>query len=235
MSKKRILCTVCGRGGSKGIVHKNIRVVAGKPLIAHTIDMAKQWGGYDRLVVSSDDEAIINVAKEYGAEVPFVRPSELATDTSGKVAVIRHALESMEELSGQRFDYVVDLDATSPLRTVGDIEAAVAKCIDEELDIVYSVSEARKNPYFNMVEMGESGYPQLCKKLPANVLSRQSAPKVYELNASIYVYERDFLKRATSIFGANRAGIHVMPQTTIDIDEESDLVYLEYLMSRTKE
>lgn len=231
MHNKRILCTICCRGGSKGIKQKNIRMVAGKPLMAHTIDTAKAWNGYHQLVVSTDSDDIIDVAKEYGAQVPFVRPAFLADDKAGKVAVVRHALEFMEEHTNQIFDYVVDLDATSPLRSVEDIEQAVQQCIESKLDIVYSVNEARKNPYFNMVECNEDGYPVLCKKLAGDVLSRQVAPKVYELNASIYVYERNYLKSATTVF-SDKAGIHVMEKQAIDIDEESDLLYLEFVMNQ---
>lgn len=226
-----ILCTICCRGGSKGIKHKNIRLVNGKPLMAHTIETARQWGQYTHLIVSTDSLEIMEVAREYDAEVPFTRPEELANDTSGKVAVIRHALQAMEALHHMKYDYVVDLDATSPLRSVEDIAKAVAICVEQQLDIVYSVNEARKNPYFNMVELNEAGYPQLCKKLPANVLSRQSAPKVYELNASIYVYERNFLLQAQTVF-SEKAGIYVMERSTIDIDEEDDLLYLEYVMRK---
>ncbi len=226
-----ILCTICCRGGSKGIKNKNIRIVHGKPLMAHTIETAKQWGQYTNLIVSTDSSEIMEVARNYGADVPFARPQELANDTSGKVAVVRHALQAMEEIHQIRYDYVVDLDATSPLRSVADIAKAVEHCVTNKLDIVYSVNEARKNPYFNMVELDAQGYPHLCKQLPSSVLSRQTAPKVYELNASIYVYERSFLLEAQTVF-SEKAGIYVMERSAIDIDEEDDLVYLEYVMKQ---
>ena len=123
----------------------------------------------------------------------------------------------------------MDLDATSPLRKISDIEGAVKKCIENDLDIVYSVCEARKNPYFNMVELDENGYPHLSKKLDSAILSRQAAPKVYELNASIYVYKREFLLNATTVF-SDKAGIWVMDDESIDIDSENDLKYMEYLL-----
>ncbi|MBR3840023.1 MAG: acylneuraminate cytidylyltransferase family protein [Erysipelotrichales bacterium] len=224
-----ILCTICCRSGSQGVKDKNIREVNGKPLMAYTIEQATKWNGYTDFVISTDSKKYQEIAEVYGCSAPFTRPNELADSKSGKVAVIRHALETMENLNGITYDYIVDLDATSPFREIADIEAAVRKCIDNDLDIVYSVCEARKNPYFNMVELDENGFPHLSKKLPGDVLSRQAAPKVYELNASIYVYKRDYLKTATTVF-SDKAGIIVMKDESIDIDSENDLKYMEYIL-----
>lgn len=224
-----ILCTICCRSGSQGVKDKNIRDVNGLPLMAYTINTAKKWGGYTDFVISTDSEKYQEIAKQYGCDAPFTRPDELADSKSGKVAVIRHALQAMEELKGIKYDYIVDLDATSPFLDCEDIESALKQCIEKDLDIVYSVCEARKNPYFNMVELDEEGYPQLSKQLSTSVLSRQVAPKVYELNASIYVYKREFLLNATTVF-AKKAGIHVMDNVSIDIDSEEDLEYMSYLL-----
>lgn len=226
-----ILCTICCRSGSQGVKDKNIREVNGKPLMAYTIEQAVKWAGYTDFVISTDSKKYQEIAKQYGCSAPFTRPDELADSKSGKVAVIRHALETMENLNNIQYDYIVDLDATSPFREIADIEAAVTKCIDNDLDIVYSVCEARKNPYFNMVELDENGFPHLSKKLPGDVLSRQAAPKVYELNASIYVYKREYLLQATTVF-SDKAGIIVMKDESIDIDSERDLQYMEYLLKQ---
>lgn len=226
-----ILCTICCRSGSKGVKDKNIRDVNGLPLMAYTIKTAREWGGYTDFIISTDSEKYQQIAKTYGCDSYFLRPAELADSKSGKVAVIRHALQSMEEIKGIHYDYVVDLDATSPFRSVSDIEEAVKQCIDKELDIVYSVCHARKNPYFNMVELDEEGYPHLSKQLSTSILSRQAAPAVYELNASIYVYKREYLLEATTVF-AKKAGIHVMDDVSIDIDSEDDLEYMSYLLKK---
>lgn len=226
-----ILCTICCRSGSVGVKDKNIRDVNGLPLMAYTIKTAREWGGYTDFIISTDSEKYQEIAKQYGCDSYFLRPSVLADSKSGKVAVIRHALEQMEQIKGIKYDYVVDLDATSPFRECRDIEEAVKQCVDNDLDIVYSVCEARKNPYFNMVELDEEGYPHLSKQLPTSVLSRQAAPKVYELNASIYVYKRAFLLEATTVF-SKKAGIHVMEDVSIDIDSEDDLEYMSYLLKK---
>ena len=226
-----ILCTICCRSGSQGVKNKNIREVNGLPLMAYTIKTAREWGGYTDFIISTDSVEYQEIAKQYGCESYFTRPEALADSKSGKVAVIKHALLTMEEIKGIKYDYVVDLDATSPLREISDIEACIKKCLENDLDIVYSVCEARKNPYFNMVELNEEGYPHLSKKLPGDVLSRQAAPKVYEINGSIYVYKREYLLGATTVF-SDKAGIYVMKDTSIDIDSEADLEYMTYLLKK---
>lgn len=231
MKDTKVLCTICCRSGSVGVKDKNIREVNGLPLMAYTINTAKEWGGYTDFIISTDSQKYCDVAGEYGCESYFLRPAVLADSKSGKVAVIRHALCEMEKIKGYEYDYVVDLDVTSPLRSAEDIRVAFEQCVEKDLDIVYSVCEARKNPYFNMVELDENGYPHLCKKLPGDVLSRQTAPKVYELNASIYVYKREFLLEANTVF-SDKAGIHVMEADSIDIDSEEDLAYMSYVLSK---
>lgn len=230
----KILCTICARGGSKGVKNKNIRELLGKPLIAHTIETAKKWEKFDDIIVSTDSEKIQEIAIEYGAHVPFLRPEELATDEAGKLGVIKHALHFMEQ-DGCKYDIIIDLDCTSPLRSVEDIEKAYKKLLDENLDIVYSVCEARKNPYFNMVELDENGIPELSKKPDDKVLSRQKAPKVYEMNASIYVYSREFLVNTNTIHG-KKAGIHIMPpERSVDIDSELDYEFVKFMMEKLKD
>ncbi|MBZ4644149.1 MAG: hypothetical protein JG767_1758 [Deferribacteraceae bacterium] len=225
----KILCTICARGGSKGVKNKNVRELLGKPLIAYTIEMAKKWGKFSDIIVSTDSELIKRISLQHGAIVPFIRPMELATDNAGKIDVIKHAVNYMEQL-GEFYDVVIDLDVTSPLRTTEDIENAYQKLVTEQLDIVYSVCEARKSPYFNMVEIDSDGIPRLCKKPEKPVLSRQTAPKVYELNASIYVYRKEFLLKTNTIH-AEKAGIYIMPQErSIDIDSELDFRFVEFMM-----
>lgn len=229
----KILCTICARGGSKGVKNKNIRELKGKPLIAYTIETAMKWGKFNDIVISTDSEVIKDIALEYGGLVPFMRPDYLATDNAGKVAVIKHAVKYMEDI-GKFYDVVIDLDVTSPMRNTEDIDNAYRKLIESNLDIVYSVCEARKNPYFNMVELNEKEVPILCKIPNENVLSRQTAPRVYELNASIYVYKKDFLL-STNTIHSNNAGIYVMPQDrSVDIDTEVDFKFVEFMMNNSE-
>ena len=123
-NEEKILLTICARGGSKGVKNKNIRELCGKPLIAHTILQAKKWGRASHIICSTDSPEIAKIAKEYGAEVPFMRPDSLATDTAAKMDVIKHAVETIEEQNHEEYGTIIDLDATSPIRTVEDIEEA---------------------------------------------------------------------------------------------------------------
>lgn len=226
----RILGTVCARGGSKGVPNKNIRDLAGTPLIQHTIDLLRRWGKADRVVCSTDSEEIAQVAVEAGAETPFLRPRELATDTAPKIPVIQHALKFCESAEGVRYDAVVDLDPTSPLRTTMDLDDALAQFLKEDAQVLYSVTEAKKNPYFNMVELDEDGNAHISKRLDGEVFSRQAAPKVYEINGSIYIYDRDHLLSATGLH-CDRERVYVMDEiSSVDIDREIDFAFVEFLL-----
>jgi CMP-N,N'-diacetyllegionaminic acid synthase len=228
----KILATVCARKGSKGVRNKNIREVHGKPLIAYTIELLKRWNKADRIVCSTDSEDIARAAREAGALTPFLRPKELATDEAGKIPVLKHALVTCEKEYGTKFDIIMDLDPTSPLRQLADLDAALALFHSKKVDLLYSVAEAKKNPYFNMVELDENGFPRLSKKLPNKVVRRQDAPKVYELNASIYIYDRDHLMKMDSLF-TGKAAIYVMDApSAVDIDNEVDLHFVEFLLER---
>jgi len=228
----KILATIAARGGSKGIKDKNIRNLFGKPLIAYTIEQAKAWNGYENLIVSTDSKKIAAIANSYGAEVPFLRPAGLSKDKTGKIDVLRHALIESEKLYDKRFDALLDLDVTSPLRSIDDIKNIVKLFKRKNIDCVFSVIEARKNPYFNMVEETPSGNVRICKKPNTYVLSRQSAPKVYEMNASIYLYKRDFLmdSRNKMPYEKTACVYEVKNDYAIDIDTESDFKLLELLL-----
>tara|TARA_Y100000034_G_C6900269_1_gene416123 strand:+ start:724 stop:1404 length:681 start_codon:yes stop_codon:yes gene_type:complete len=222
----RILLTICARGGSKGVKNKNICELAGKPLIAHTIEVAKKWGKADKIIVSTDSDQIAEVAKYYGVEIPFMRPSELSTDDVGKVSVIRHAFNEC----GYKYDLVMDLDVTCPIRTVKDLDNALAIFLEKKPAVLFSVVPARKNPYFNMVELKDDGFVELSK--PSVVLSRQTAPEVFEINGSIYIYSKDFLSnsRNVSVTSTDKAAIYIMNENAVDIDSEVDLKFVELLM-----
>ncbi len=228
--KRKILITIAARGGSKGVKNKNIRPLCGLPLIAHTIKQAKKWGRADKIVCSTDSENIAIVAKEYGAEVPFVRPSDLANDTAGKVAVIRHALLEMKE----DYDIIVDLDVTAPIRKISDIDGAVNLFLEKKAKTVFSVTSARRSPYFNMVEQAQSGFVHLVKKLKTPLVRRQDSPRVYDMNASIYVYDRDYLLDPTTKAAiSDKSLIWEMDElSAFDIDCEADFKFVEFLVSQ---
>ena len=147
-----ICCVISARGGSKGVKGKNIRSFLGKPLIAWSIEQALLCPEINRVIVSTDSEDIADIARSYGAEAPFMRDSYLANDTAGKWEVWQHALEACEQYYKEPIDLYVDLDCTSPLRDVEDISAAIKQFKESNVDAVFSVCEARKNPYFNIVE-----------------------------------------------------------------------------------
>lgn len=226
----KILCTICARGGSKGVPRKNIRNVHGKPLIAYSIEHALEWRRADDVIVSTDDMDIQEIAIEYGAQVPFERPGHLATDDAAKIPVIQHATTKMEEKLDKRYDYVVDIDPTAPLRVVQDIEDCFQIVTEEDVSNVYTVTEADKNPYFNMVELDAEGYAQLSKRLDADVVRRQEAPTVYAMNASVYAYSRDFLQNTESVHSELTKISEMPPERSVDIDTMFDLKFVEYLM-----
>jgi CMP-N,N'-diacetyllegionaminic acid synthase len=224
----KILATICARGGSKGVPGKNVRPLAGKPLIVHTIDTARKCRLIDRIIVSTDSPQIAEIARNSGAEVPFIRPPELAADTAPKLAAIKHAVRFLETQQAYHPDIIVDLDPTSPLRTVRDIEACISLVRDEGADNVFSVVPAHRNPYFNMVEV-VGGRVQLVKCLDTPLTRRQDAPPVYDMNASIYVWKKEALLGNDSLF-LERTRIYEMPEWARDIDGEIDFKFAEYLI-----
>ena len=226
-----MLCTICARGGSKGVVNKNIRDLQGRPLIAWSIEQARQTGLFDLIAVSSDSEVILTAAREAGADLMITRPDELATDQAGKIAAIRHCVDAAEEYACRRFDVLVDLDATSPLRNTADIAAAVALLQDRNASNVITAMTARRSPYFNMVEVGQDGRVGLAKPLPGAVVRRQDAPQCFDMNASIYVWRHDALFEDPPIFKTDTA-LYIMPEErSIDIDSEFDFRVVEMVMA----
>jgi CMP-N-acetylneuraminic acid synthetase len=219
------------RGGSKGLPGKNLRPLLGKPLIAWSIEQAKACPEIGRVVVSTDSDAIAGVAREFGAEVPFMRPAALASDTAGKWAVWQHALEACERHYGAPIDVYVDLDCTSPLREVEDISRAIAQFRATGVDAVFSVCEARKNPYFNMLEI-EDGCQRICKPLPKPIVRRQDAPRVLEHVASIYVLSRDYLRRGNGLLSGCTQGYDIGQAKSLDIDSDFDFELVEFLLRR---
>jgi CMP-N-acetylneuraminic acid synthetase len=224
----RVVCVIPARSGSKGVPGKNVRMLGGKPLIAHSVEHALQSRYVDRVIVSTDGEDIARAAREAGAEVPFERPSALSGDTVSTIDVLLHAMRWLKEEDDYTFDLLVLLHATAPLRTPEDVDACIDLLIAEGADSVFSVSEAHSNPYFNMVELDAGGVPHLVKQ--AAYASRQEAPPVYVLNSSIYVWRRKALDARPSVIMSN-SRIYVMPrERSVDIDEELDFRLAELLI-----
>lgn len=227
------LCTICARGGSKGVKGKNIRSLHGKPLIAYSIEQAQASGLFDAVAVSSDTSQILEIANAYGADYLVERPAELATDTAAKLPAIRHCVTEVERLHGTFFDTFVDLDATSPLRSVQDIRDAVLLLEKTGAGNVITGMPARRSPYFNLVELDEEGIAHLSKRPAEPFVRRQDAPKCFDMNASIYIWRRSALFDTSSIFNADTR-LYVMPEErSIDIDSELDFQFVEFVMSKT--
>lgn len=229
------LCTLCARGGSKGVPNKNLRVLAGKPLLAHSLIQARQSGLFDLLAVSSDSPAILEVAKTWGADLTVERPADMATDTAAKLPAIRHCVAAAERETGKRFGVVCDLDATAPLRSIDDIRGAVALLEGSDALNVITGMPARRSPYFNMVERDDRGRVRLSKTLTKPVVRRQDAPACFDMNASIYVWRRDTLMDGgDGVIGSDTL-LFVMPEErSIDIDSETDFRFVEFLMAVAK-
>ena len=230
MKKLKGLCTICARGGSKGVKNKNIKPINGKPLIAYTVEQAKQSNLFKHIVISTDSDDIAAIAKKYGAEVFFKRSAEMASDTAGKLAVIKDAFIKSEKYYNEKYDYLIDLDATAPLRDIEDIVKSFEQFLNDDNDNLITAMPSRRSPYFNLVEVNEDGDVYLSKKVSDVVVRRQDAPKSYDMNASIYIWKRDIILNFDTLFLEN-TGLYVMPEErSIDVDTELDYKFVEFLM-----
>jgi CMP-N,N'-diacetyllegionaminic acid synthase len=220
---KSVLGIITARGGSKGFPGKNIANLAGKPLIAYTIEAGKKSKYIDRLILSSEDEDIIEVARDFGCEVPFIRPTELALDTTPGIDPVLHAIAAINEI----FDFVVLLQPTSPLRISEDIDAAIEKCLISHPACV-SVCEPDKSPYW-MYSITEKD--KMVPLLETKAYRRQDLPKVYAINGAIYVSDTEYLMKHKT-FVTEDTVAYIMPKIrSIDVDSEIDLKLCELIIN----
>ena len=239
----RILFTICGRAGSKGIKNKNIKDFLGKPLPYYTlsaIDLYLKRNDnieYD-IVVNSDSKELLDMLKNSGIRNVDVieRISELGGDTVGKIDVIRNCLQIMKKEKKYEYDIVVDLDITSPLRRVEDIENIINKQIAANADVTTSVVAARRNPYFNQLKKAEKGYQKVCN---SGFTARQQAPEIYDMNASIYAYDPDVLVSGMQILDGYVEIVEMYDTAVLDLDHENDMELMEviakYLFEKKEE
>lgn len=229
-----VLITICGRAGSKGVKNKNIREFLGTPLINHTIASSllfKERNPEYRvdICVNSDSDELLEITARNETVIAIKRPSELAQDHSPKIPVVQYSLKYMENLMGIKYNYVIDLDITSPLRKAQDIERALSKCKSEATtDVVFSVVPSRRNPYFNMIEIIDG---KVKKVKESNFVARQQAPEVYDMNASIYCFKRDSLYNIfkTSPFDGTANFVLMKDTGVLDIDSEEDFELMELI------
>lgn len=227
-----IVAAICARGGSKGVPRKNLRPLCGKPLIAHAIEQAHQSGIFDRIVASTDDPDMAAAARQYGAEVPFLRPSELARDDTNKWLVFRHLVTELEARGDTKLGIIADLDTGAALRTPEDIRACVEALSSSDADVCVTAYEADHNPYYNMVQVGGDGLARVCMPPAAPIANRQQAPPVYNLSPSIFAIRRAALWQHEH-WSQCRMQLCVIPrERAVDIDTEFDLRLVELLMAR---
>jgi len=222
---KRMLGVIPARGGSKGVPGKNIRLVAGKPLIAWTIEAAQSSKSLDHIILTSDDREIIDVAKKYNCNAPFVRDSHLAIDTTPTVDVV---LDALDRCLG--YEWVVLLQPTSPLRTAQDIDHAVEQCIALNAPSCVSVCLSQESPYW-MFTLNQD--QNLAPLLPnAAVTRRQDLPPVYSLNGAIYVAKSEWLRQERTFLTPDTVAYEMPVERSLDIDTETDFLQLKYLLGK---
>jgi N-acylneuraminate cytidylyltransferase/CMP-N,N'-diacetyllegionaminic acid synthase len=229
------LITLCARGGSKGIPGKNIKLINGKPLLAYSIEQAMQLSKLlnGTVELSTDSEEIRAVARQYGLSSNYIRPEYLATDTIGKIDVLDAILNYAESANQKKYDFLIDLDVTSPLRSVEDVITGM-KILNNNAQAInlFSVSKAHRNPYFNMVEKGDDGFFHLIKK--GTFKTRQESPEVYDLNASFYIYRKAFFEQNYRGAITDRSLIYKMEHLCFDLDEPIDFEFMSYLLQNRK-
>jgi CMP-N,N'-diacetyllegionaminic acid synthase len=226
------ICTICARGGSKGIPDKNLRPLMGRPLVGHSVRQALDSGLFDIVAISSDSEAILQAASAEGAVYFIRRPAELANDKAGKLPVMRHAVDTVERETGFEFQTMVDLDATSPLRRTHDIKTCIELIEKEGHGNVLTAMPARRSPYFNQLEKDTNGRWGVSKSPEQPVTGRQGAPVTFDMNASIYAWSRTSFIAGPKLFAVDTT-VHVMPlERSWDIDDPIDLEMVAFLMER---
>ena len=219
------------RGGSRGVKNKNIKLINGRPLMYYTIKQAIKSKIFDHIVVSTDSKKLLKCAKSYGAHGWFIRPKKLSSDSSSKVAAIQHALIESEKYYDKKFKFIMDLDVTSPLRKVKDIINAYKVFIRKNTDILITGTTSKKNPYFNMVEF-KNDQIQLVKN--ANYKRRQDTPKVFDMNASFYIWKRKYLLKTKKLISKKTVLYEMSDITAYDIDNILDLKINKSLINELK-
>ena len=228
-----ILGVIPARGGSKGVPRKNLVPILGKPLIAYTIEAALQSRRLSRAVVSTDDEEIARVSRDCGAEVPFLRPPELATDSALSLGVMQHAVREMERLEGKKYDVAVMLQPTTPLRLGSDIDTGIDLLLKSGADAVISVVEVGAHHPLRMKKVLEDG--QLVNFIDQgfeDMRPRQELPPVYIRNGALYITRRDVLVNENSFTGKDCRAYEMPEDRSVNIDSESDIILAEYYLKK---
>ncbi|UYP48055.1 hypothetical protein NEF87_004340 [Candidatus Lokiarchaeum ossiferum] len=227
---KKILATICARGGSQGVKGKNIRILGDKPLIIHSLNLVRESSLIDEYIISTDSQEIMEVVKKHGFDIHFKRPDFLASGKISRIDVIQHATKWVEENLDQKFDVIIDLGVATPLKNLEDMENSIKILIDEDASNVFSVNVASKSPYFNMVEFLD-GKIQYVKKIEKKINDRRDSPQVYEMNDGFNVFKHEILFSDNPQFNENTKISIMPPHRSVDIDEEWDLLLAEFIIS----
>jgi len=228
-----IICSICARKGSKGLRNKNIKLLNKKPLIYYTIQQAIKSKLFDYIAFSTDSDKIAQLALKYGVDYCIKRPKNYSKDNSNKIVAIKHLLLNSEKYFKKKFETIIDLDVTSPLRKISDIINAYKKFKKKNADNLITACKSRKNPYFNIIEKKNNKY-KLVKKSFKIFDSRQEAPEVYDMNASIYIWKRNVLLKNKSLFN-KKTSMYLMPiNRSFDIDTKEDWDLVKYFFKSRK-
>ena len=235
MRQLKIVACIFARGGSKGVPRKNIRPLAGRPLIGYAIEVARASALIDRVLVSTEDAEIADIARSFGAEVPFMRPAELATDQASEWLAWKHAAQFLRaEPGGHEIAALVSVPTTSPMRAVADVDAAIRAFDSATTDAVITVREAQRNPYFNMVRIDPDGYARMVMAQGNGPTRRQDAPPIFDVTTVADVASIDFILSSATFFAGRIKAVEVPAARSIDIDTEDDFAVAEFLVQRAQ-
>jgi N-acylneuraminate cytidylyltransferase len=226
----KYIALICARGGSKGLPGKNIKPLNGVPLIGWSIMVAKQVERISRVIVSTNSEEIAKVAVEYGAEVPFMRPNEFAQDDSPEWLVWKHALNFLKNQNNE-IDGLVVVPTTAPLRSKGDVNNCINEFEKGNVDVVITVSNAHRSPYFNMVKTNHNGFSSLVISSKEKITRRQDVPEVFDMTTVAYVAKPGFVLQNHGIFDGRVRCVHIPPERSLDIDTPLDFKIAECLVN----
>lgn len=232
MPEPKLIAHIFARGGSKGLPGKNLRLLDGKPLLAHAIQRAKASQHIGRVIVSTDDDQIAQAATEWGAEVPYMRPAALAEDSSPELEAWRHAIVMISKHSLGDTSTFISVPATAPFGAPEDVDACIELFQKGNADLVLTAAESTRNPYFNMLKKDELGYASTAIKPEKVIHRRQDAPKTYDIATIAYVSDPQYVLNTHSLLDG-RVKIHTVPPVrALDIDTEFDLLIAQGIMQQ---
>ena len=217
---------ICARGGSKGLKDKNLKKINGVHLIGHAINIAKSIKKIDKIIVSTDSKKIANIAKKYGADVPFLRPKKISKDDSQEIDAWKHSIKYLEEKKFE-YDALISLPCTSPLRTIKDIKKCIKRFETNLFDSIITIKDSIRNPYFNMVEKKKNFF-KIVVKGKKYIHNRQDAPEVFDVCTICFISRISFIKKAKNLFDGKVGAVKIPSKRSIDIDNNDDYELAKY-------